>query len=68
MSQNILTICSKQCYLLKCLSVKGLPVEQLYTVFCTIAVSRILHALPLWGTFLAAELWLKSTFSSAKQY
>jgi len=54
--KNILTICNQRSYLLKSLKGQGLPSKELHTVFCALIVSRILYALPAWGSFLTADL------------
>jgi len=41
--------------LLKRLRVQGLPVQYLDLVFHAIVVSRILYALPVWGSCLSSE-------------
>ena len=68
--KNILTtsICSQQCYSLKCLRSRP-PAKELNTIFYALIVSWILHALPAWGGFLTvtADLtanWCTSTQSS----
>ena len=57
--ENILTICSQHCYLLKFLKAQNLPATQLNVVFSAIVVSRIIYALPAWGRFLSNDLVAK---------
>jgi len=51
----ILSICSQRMFLLKRLHDQGLPVHYLDLVFHAIVVSRILYALPVWGSCLFSE-------------
>ena len=54
--KNILIFCNQRCYLFKCLKGQGLFSKELHTVFRALTVSRILYALPAWGSFLTADL------------
>jgi len=51
----ILSICSQRIFLLKRLRDQGLSVHYLDLVFHAIVVSRILYALPVWGSCLSSE-------------
>jgi len=51
----ILSICSQRIFLLKRLRDQGLPVHYIDLVFHAIVVSRILYALPVWGSCLSSE-------------
>ena len=54
----ILSICSQRIFLLKKvkrLRDQGLPVHYLDLVFHAVVVSRILYALPVWGSCLSSE-------------
>jgi len=50
-----LSICSQRIFLLKRLRDQGLSVHYLDLVFHAIVVSRILYALPVWGSCLSSE-------------
>lgn len=48
--------CSQRSYLLRLLRNKGLSPDCLNIVFKSLIVSRLVHALPVWGGFLSIEL------------
>ena len=52
----ILSICSQRILLMKKLRDQGLPCNQLQTVFQALIISRLLYALPAWGSYLSAAL------------
>ena len=51
----ILSMCSQRIFLLIRLRDQGLPVHYLDLVFHAIVVSRIIYALPVWGSCLSSE-------------
>ena len=53
-ASNIMSFFGQRRYLLKCIKDQGLPAKQLNTVFCALIISRILYALPPWGSFPTA--------------
>jgi hypothetical protein len=52
----ILSICSQRIFLMKKLRDQGLPRNQLQIVFQALIISRLLYALPAWGSYLSAAL------------
>ena len=52
----ILSICSQRIFLMKKLRDQGLPCNQLQTIFQALIISRLLYALPAWGSYLSAAL------------
>jgi len=51
----ILSICNQRIFLLKRLHDQRSPVHYIDLVFHAIVVSRILYALPVWGSCLSSE-------------
>ena len=47
--------CAQRMYLLKLLSRKAISSSQLSVITCSIIISRILYALPVWEGFLSTE-------------
>jgi len=52
---SLLKQCSKRIYLLKMLRCQSIPPAKLHIIFRAIVVSRILYALPAWGTHLLSS-------------
>jgi len=52
----VLSLCSQRIYLMKRLRDQGLDQRHLELVFQAIVVTRILYAIPAWGSFLSKEL------------
>jgi len=54
---SLLKQCSQRIYLLKMLRSQGIPPAKLHIIFRAIVLSRILCALPAWGTHLLSSVW-----------
>ena len=50
----LLTQCSQRMYILKQLQHQGMTVSQIQTVAQALIVSRLLYALPAWGSYVSA--------------